>query len=41
MTGIRLPAGARNFSPRHRIQTGSGAHLTSCSVAAGGFFPWR
>jgi hypothetical protein len=28
-TGIRFPRGAGNFSLRHRIQTGSGAHPAS------------
>jgi len=27
------------FSVRHRIQTGSGAHLASYSVRTGGYFP--
>jgi len=28
-TGARFPAGVENFSPRHRVQTGSGARLAS------------
>jgi len=28
-TGVRFPAGAGTFSPRHRIQTGSGVHPAS------------
>jgi hypothetical protein len=28
-SGIRVPAGARNFSLRHRVQNGSGAHPVS------------
>jgi hypothetical protein len=27
--GVRVPAGAGNFSLHHRLQTGSGAHPTS------------
>jgi hypothetical protein len=26
MIGVRGPVGARNFSPHHRVKTGSGAH---------------
>jgi len=26
MIGVRFPAGAKSFSLRHRVQTGSGAH---------------
>jgi len=28
-----------NFSLRHRVQTGSGAHLTSYPTGTGGSFP--
>jgi hypothetical protein len=30
-SGVQVPTGARNFSPHHRVQTGSGAHLASCT----------
>jgi hypothetical protein len=30
--GVKLPAGARNFSVLHRVQTASGAHSVSCPV---------
>jgi hypothetical protein len=39
MTGIRFPAGDGNFSLRHRVQTGSGAHSASYSMGTGGSFP--
>jgi hypothetical protein len=38
MIGARFPAGAGNFSIRHRVQTGSGAHLASNPVGTGGCF---
>jgi len=31
--------GARNFSPHHHIQTGSGAHPTSYPMGTRGSFP--
>jgi len=39
MIGARIPAGAGSFSPRHRVQTGSGAHPTCYPVGTGGSFP--
>jgi hypothetical protein len=41
MTGVRNQAGggARNFSPRHRLQTGSGAHPASYPLGIGGISP--
>jgi len=39
MTGVRFPAGAENFSPRHRVQTNSGAHLVSYTMGTGGSYP--
>jgi hypothetical protein len=36
---VRLPAGAGNFSLRHRIQNGSGAHPASYPMGTRGFFP--
>jgi hypothetical protein len=33
------PAGAGNFSLRHRVQTSSGAHPASCTMRTGGYFP--
>jgi hypothetical protein len=27
LSGVRVPVGAGNFSPHHRVQIGSGAHL--------------
>jgi hypothetical protein len=38
--GVRFPAGAGNFSPRRRVQNGSGGHLTSYPMGTGGLFPW-
>jgi hypothetical protein len=32
---VRFPAGAGNFSLRHRIKTGSGAHPASCPTGTG------
>jgi hypothetical protein len=29
MIGVRVPAGAGNFSLHHRVQTGSGVHPAS------------
>jgi hypothetical protein len=28
-SGVQFPAGTGNFSPRYRVQTGSGAHAAS------------
>jgi hypothetical protein len=39
MIGVRLPAEAGNFSLRHRIQIGSGAHLASHPMSTGVSFP--
>jgi hypothetical protein len=36
MIGVRIPAGAGNFSLRHRVQTGSGAHPASYPVGTKG-----
>jgi hypothetical protein len=32
LLGVRVRAGARNFSPHHRTQTGSGAHPASYTM---------
>jgi hypothetical protein len=37
-SGIRVPEGAGNFSPHHRIQNGSGAHPTSYPMGIRGSF---
>jgi hypothetical protein len=37
-TGIRFPAGARDFSVLHSVQTGSGAHPSSYPISTGGPF---
>jgi hypothetical protein len=37
--GVRSPAGAKDFSFRLCVQTGSGAHLASCTIGTGGPFP--
>jgi hypothetical protein len=34
MIEVRFPAGAGNFSLRHRVQTDSGAHPASCPMDA-------
>jgi hypothetical protein len=39
MSGARFPAGDRNFSLRHHVQTGSGAHPVSNPAGTGGSFP--
>jgi hypothetical protein len=39
MIGVRIPAGAGNFSLRHRVQTGSGAHPASYPMGTRGSFP--
>jgi hypothetical protein len=36
MIGVRFPARAGNFSLRHRVQTGSGAHPASYPMGAAG-----
>jgi len=41
MIGVRIPAGAGNFSLRHRVQTGSGAHVASYPMGTWGSFPGR
>jgi len=38
-TGVRSLAEAGISSPRHRVQTGPGAHPASYSMNTGGFFP--
>jgi hypothetical protein len=38
MIGVRIPEGARNFSFRHSVQTGSGAHAASYSMDKRGSF---
>jgi hypothetical protein len=37
--GFRVPAGAGNFSPHHRVQNGSGTHPGSYPVGTRGSFP--
>jgi hypothetical protein len=37
--GVRSPAGAKDFSSNLCVQTGSGAHPTSCTMGTGGPFP--
>jgi hypothetical protein len=37
--GIQAPLGAGNFSPHHRVQTGSGAHPASNPIGTRGSFP--
>jgi hypothetical protein len=39
MTGVRFPAGARNFSLRHHVQNGSGAHPASYPMGTRDSFP--
>jgi hypothetical protein len=41
MTGVRLLAGAGNFSLRHRVQIGSGAHTASIPMGTICSFPGR
>jgi hypothetical protein len=36
---VRSPAGAKDFSCSHCVQTGSGAHPASCPTGTGGPFP--
>jgi len=38
-TGVRFPARIGNFSLRHRVQTGSGAHPASYITGTGCSFP--
>jgi hypothetical protein len=38
-TGVRFPAGAKDFSSTLCVQTGSGAHPASCTMGTGGSFP--
>jgi hypothetical protein len=37
--GVRSPAGAKDFSSSVCVQTGSGAHPTSCTMGTEGPFP--
>jgi hypothetical protein len=39
-TGVRFPVGARNFSPLHSFQTGSGAYPASYPMGTGASFSW-
>jgi hypothetical protein len=36
--GVRVPVGAGNFSPHHRVQTSSGPHPSSYPVGTRGSF---
>jgi hypothetical protein len=38
--GVRSPAGAKDFSSKLCVQTGSEAHPASCTMGTGGPFPW-
>jgi hypothetical protein len=38
-SGIRFPAGARDFYLLYSVKSGSGAHPASCSVVTGRSFP--
>jgi hypothetical protein len=38
VSGVRVLAGAGNFSPRHRVYTDSGAHLASYPMGTRGSF---
>jgi len=38
VNGVEFPAGVGNFSVRHYVQTGAGAHPASCPLATGGSF---
>jgi hypothetical protein len=38
-SGVRDPGGAGNFYTQHRVQTGSGTHLSSYPVGTRGSFP--
>jgi hypothetical protein len=37
--GVRVPAGAGNFSLHHRVQNDSGAHPASYPMGSRGSFP--
>jgi hypothetical protein len=37
--GVRFPAGARDFTTLHNVQTSSGVHLASCTMGTAGSFP--
>jgi hypothetical protein len=37
--GVRSPAETKDFSSNLCVQTGSGAHLASCTMGTGGPFP--
>jgi hypothetical protein len=37
--GLRSPAGAKDFSSIHCVQTGSGGHLAPCPMGTGCPFP--
>jgi hypothetical protein len=39
IVGVRIPAEGVNFSLRHCVQTGSGAHPASYPTGTGGSFP--
>jgi hypothetical protein len=39
MIGVRFPAGAGNFSLRHHVKTGTGAHLAFYPMDTGDSFP--
>jgi hypothetical protein len=38
-TGVRFPAGARDFSLLYSVQMGSGARVASYWMGTGGYFP--
>jgi hypothetical protein len=38
--GVRLSAGAKDLSPFHSVQTGSGAQTASHPTGTEGYFPW-
>jgi hypothetical protein len=38
MIGVRVPAGAGNFSLRHRVQTSTGVHPASYPMGTEDFF---
>jgi hypothetical protein len=37
--GVRVPVGAMNFSPHHRVQTGSGVHQASYRMGTRDSYP--
>jgi len=39
MMGVRFPAGAGIFFPRHRVQTSFGTHSAYCLMGTGGSLP--